>query len=610
MGLSSDLIAQFVKSTKDTKSNKHETIAYGTLSRSNGVDYVQLDGSELKTPVSTTAYAKDGERVTVMIKNHTAVVTGNISSPSARNIDMEDAVKQISDFQIVMAYKVTTDDLDAINATIESLRATVGKFSSMEAIKADIGNLQAAFAELDYVDAGKVEALNAEIENLQAKFGKFTDLSTEDLEAINADINQLYAYTANFTYVSADVLKALKAGIDSADIKYANIDFSNIGEVAMKKFYADSGLIKDVTINNGVITGELSGVTITGDLIKANTIAADKLLIKGVDGLYHKLNSDGTTVEADQTDYNSLNGSVIAAKSITATKISVSDLVSFGATIGGFKISNNSIYSGVKETVGNTTRGIYLDDDGQAAFGDADKYIKFFKDTDNNYKLLISGAVTANENFKILTDGSMEATNGSFKGTINADNGAIGGIDISDGKLAAITTDSDNISTGFELKSDGSFISKGGTNYDYVYNLEVKSGALRLSSFYSPSGSNSQGAVLNANGLYFKEGDSNGEVLSSIYSNPSDSSLHLKSAHGNIKIESSGSVEVSNSLKVDKVYSNIYTFLESGSIIRGRSGDGGFDFYFKQNGMRIVFDGTNGKIWRVDTSGTWTTLTG
>ena len=158
----------------------------------------------------------------------------------------------------------------------------------------------------------------------------------------------------------------------------------------MEYFYAQSGLIKDVTIGDATITGELVGVTISGDLIKGNTIVAEKLVIKGSDGLYYKLNTDGMSVEKEQTDYNSLNGQVIRAKSITATKIDVKDLVAFGATIGGFKIGQDSIYSGVKETVGNTTRGIYMDNDGQFVFGDASQYVKFYRVSEGKYKLAIA----------------------------------------------------------------------------------------------------------------------------------------------------------------------------------------------------------------------------
>ena len=158
----------------------------------------------------------------------------------------------------------------------------------------------------------------------------------------------------------------------------------------MKYLYSESGLIKDITIDHGSITGELVGVTISGDLIKGNTIVADKLVVKGEDGLYYKLNTDGNTVEKEQTDYNSLNGSVIKAKSITATKISVDDLVAFGATIGGFHISKDTIFSGVKESVLNTTRGIYLDNSGQISFGDSANYIRYFKEQNGKFKLDIA----------------------------------------------------------------------------------------------------------------------------------------------------------------------------------------------------------------------------
>ena len=90
MSLSSDLISQFVKTTNDKKQTKKETTVYGTTVEYNGGTYVKLDGSELLTPISTTTDMKPGERVTVMIKNHTAIVTGNMTSPAARTDDVKD----------------------------------------------------------------------------------------------------------------------------------------------------------------------------------------------------------------------------------------------------------------------------------------------------------------------------------------------------------------------------------------------------------------------------------------------------------------------------------------------------------------------------------------
>lgn len=387
MVLPSNLISQIVKVTNDSKPSEEETTVYGTIKVGDGGDaYVMLDGSELLTPITTTTVVKDGDRVTVMIKNHTAVVTGNVTSPSAAAKDVDkalNAIDKISEFEIIVAYRVTTEELNAIDATISKLKASVANFGDVTALNAEIEKLRAEYANLDYVYAKDVEALNASIENIQAKFGDFADISTEELEAANAEIDNLRSYNADFTYVSADVLKALKAEVESLNVEnldatYANIDFANIGQAAIEHFFSKSGLIENVVVGDGNITGTLVGVTIKGDTIEGNTVVADKLVIKGEDGLYYKLNTDGVTTEAEQTEYNSLNGSVITAKSITAEKVNVHDIVAFGATIGGFSIVDDALYSGVKESIDNSTAGTFLGSDGQVAFGNAENYLKFY----------------------------------------------------------------------------------------------------------------------------------------------------------------------------------------------------------------------------------------
>lgn len=89
VNLSSTLISQFVDVTNDKAKPTNETVVYGTTVVDGDNIYVKIDGSELLTPVSTTANVEDGERVTVMIKNHTATITGNVTSPSARGKDLE-----------------------------------------------------------------------------------------------------------------------------------------------------------------------------------------------------------------------------------------------------------------------------------------------------------------------------------------------------------------------------------------------------------------------------------------------------------------------------------------------------------------------------------------
>lgn len=405
MSLSSELISQFVKATKDNKKTPSETTVYGTTVEYNGAIYVKLDGSDLLTPISTTTDTKAGERVTVMIKNHTATVTGNISSPAARTDDVKEIGSKISEFEIVIADKVSAKELEAESARIDSLVAdNVTIKGELQANSADISDLKADNVEI----SGKVTANEADIKKIQtdkldAEIAEATFATIKSLEATDAKVYNLegtYGEFADltaqkFTATEADIkkLQTDKLSAKEAEVKYANIDFTNIGKAAMEYFYAQSGLIKDVTIGDTTITGELVGVTLKGDLIEGNTIKADKLVVKGSDGIYYKLNFEaGTFASGEPVPTDSLHGSVITAKSITAEKVSVKDLVAFGATIGGFHITDKSLYSGVKESVGNTTRGIYLDKDGQVAFGDSSNFLKYYKDTDGTYKLDISAA--------------------------------------------------------------------------------------------------------------------------------------------------------------------------------------------------------------------------
>lgn len=398
MSLDKKVIKDFVAAVNKKEETKTPTILTGTVHREGGTVFVKIDGSESLTPVSTVINVEDGERVTLTIENHKAMITGNLSSPAARGNEVED-------LKVIVGDKVSAAELEAITAKVGQIDGDVANFKEtttekLTAQDANIKKIDGDVANFKETTTEKLTAQDAKIEKIDGNVASFKETTTEKLNANSAAIGNLDSTFANFKDATTDKFKANDADIEKlktgklsakdADLKYANIDFSNIGKTAMEYFYAQSGLIKDVQIGDATITGELVGVTISGDLLKGNTVVADKLVIKGSDGLYYKLNTDGMAVEKEQTDYNSLNGQVIRAKSITATKIDVEDLVAFGATIGGFRISQNSIYSGVKETVGNTTRGIYMDNDGQFVFGDANQYVKFYRVSEGKYKLAIA----------------------------------------------------------------------------------------------------------------------------------------------------------------------------------------------------------------------------
>lgn len=322
MSLSSDLISKFVKITRDDKRDKTETTVYGTIVESNGTKYVRFDGASENqlTPVDMTVDAKDGERVSVLLKDHNATVTGNLTSPAVRTETVQVVVERIETDSMAVEETLTAHD-----AELKKLRA-------------------------DMIDV-------------------------EDLDAVHAKIEDL----------DADMLSAT-----DARMYFATIDFANIGEAAIEHLFSESGIITDLVMKEGHVTGRLVGVTIVGDLIEGGTVKADKLVILGTDGLYYKLNTNGVTTTAQQTDYNSLNGKIITAKSITAEKVSVTDLVAFGATIGGFKITDDSLYSGTKASATSQALGIYFGKDGQFAVGDDENYIRFVKDANGHHKLEVA----------------------------------------------------------------------------------------------------------------------------------------------------------------------------------------------------------------------------
>lgn len=404
-----NLATTFAKIIKEDATATKDSTVYGTAVEFNGKMYVKLDGSERMTPIETTTSIKEGDRVTVLIKAHSATVTGNVTDPSTSKSDkkatddkIKDLSAKVSEFGTIVAGKVSTEQLQAAEGRITDLESdNVNVKNELKAHSASITDLDVKKASID-----DLKATNASIDNLKANMLTTDTLDAKyatikNLEATDATIHNLSADYGDFKKATVDDLKARKAEIDDlstkklnatdAELKYANIDFSNIGVAAIEQFYATSGIIKDLVIGDQTVTGEIVGVTIKGDLIEGNTIVADKLVMKGDDGLFYKLNiSAANGVDAEQTSYNSINGSIITAKSITATQISVKDLVAFDATIAGFHIKDTAIYSTGKESATSTVRGIYLGKDGQLGFGDGNNYIKFYVDTDGKYKLGIS----------------------------------------------------------------------------------------------------------------------------------------------------------------------------------------------------------------------------
>lgn len=450
MSLSKNLINQFVKVVNYEKKESKESTVNGTYKLIDGVKYVQIDGSDIWTPVNSMVQADDGDRVKVSIKDHNATITGNITNPSAGSSSVQDlkdtvdehgnTIKQINNsieqqgnsiIQINNSIKQVENTILQYDNTINQQNNKIQQFentinqqnNTIEQIGNDISQVGDQIESMNNTIIAQGNTITQHdnvIEqqgNLISQQGNIIKQQGTTLETFNSQIQIINSgfkiEDGVLTGLSDIIVEKLKT--DSLDTTYANIDFTNINYAAVKKIFTESGIIKDLVVEEGNITGELVGVTIKGDLIEANTLRADALVVKGENGLYYKLNVDAlgeTTASSDEKYQNGLDGSVIVANSITAEKISVSDLVAFDATIGGFNITENSIYSGVKDSVNNTTRGIYFNNNGEFAVGDARNFMKYFYDgTDRVYKLQISAG-------SIIMGGSSETIEETIAKTI------------------------------------------------------------------------------------------------------------------------------------------------------------------------------------------------
>jgi len=129
MGLSNNVVSEFVKMTNDSSTKKKDqSKIYGTVvlygEEGNQTQYVQLDGSDLLTPADSTVHIKNGERVTVSINNHQAIIDGNVTDISASDEELKEVHNDLVDF------KITTEGMfleirDEFNTKFTEFKVTV-----------------------------------------------------------------------------------------------------------------------------------------------------------------------------------------------------------------------------------------------------------------------------------------------------------------------------------------------------------------------------------------------------------------------------------------------------------------------------------------------------
>lgn len=249
------------------------------------------------------------------------------------------------------------------------------------------------------INNGLSESLYAEKESSSADNYIATSSSEKSVNYSSSIHKEIYSEKfkglyANFQKVDTDILNvkeqltALSGKIDNLDVgnleaTYAKIDLSNVGTEYVDNLFAKSGVFEKVTGEEGILY-ELTSVKFNGDLIKANTIVADSLVLTGLDGLYYRMNAEGGHLTEEQLSnevyQKYLDGTNIVANSVTADKMNVNKLSALTSNLGD----------------------------------------------------ITGGSININDKFMVDNFGNMRAMNGEFNGVINATSGEMNNIYIGD----------------------------------------------------------------------------------------------------------------------------------------------------------------------------------
>ena len=214
-------------------------------------------------------------------------------------------------------------------------------------------------------------------------------MATDLLVANRVIATKVDAEYVNSVAITTDNLDAIKADIqelvvEEIDGKYANIDLANIDIADIGRFYADSGLIKDVVIVDGHITGVLDAVTINANNITSGTLTTDRLVIRGTDkSIVYELNNIDGALQA--VDVNTLNGEIITPRTINADRIVAESITSNEIAtdaITANKIASHAItadkldvqsLSAINANLGSVTAGVLYSSDYDSDYGNGMK---------------------------------------------------------------------------------------------------------------------------------------------------------------------------------------------------------------------------------------------
>lgn len=361
MELSAQLLKSFAKVVNQpSKETSKTSTIYGDLKNDKNDFYVKIDGSEEYIPTYTVVNGQTGDRVVCEIRNHSVLVTGNLSSPSATGDD----VKQVSDkVDFLEANRITTDYLEAHYAEID--------FANI-----NVANIKQGFMESLLVSQGIIANRVVGSEVIATNVLTGVNIYADDIVAGTLSVDRLVFRGSEQSVIYQ--LNNISGALQAENVDTINGEVITPRTIAADRIIAKSITATEINVQNLVATG----------FIEANRLTSKNIV---VDDLFATDITAAGSIKSSNYVYTSGIYSTAGVKMSMATGQIISRQFAIDASgntyfagqlsaptgkIGGFTIGTNSLYSG-PDNLGSNKKGVYIGTDGISSIGDnGGKYVQ------------------------------------------------------------------------------------------------------------------------------------------------------------------------------------------------------------------------------------------
>ena len=346
--------------------------------------------------------------------------------------EMGSAIKlAVNGIDLSVFYKKTD-----VDGKVKTLESSIKANAAAIELKVSNGTISSSISQ----EAGKIAIKSNRISISSTYFslaenGKITATEVDLTGKITAESGEI----GGFTITDDSIYNGSKSSLTST---YDGIYLGTDGVACGSKFkVTKAGILTatDVELAGKItaVSGEIGGFTITDDSIYNGSKSS---LTSTYDGIY--LGTDGVACGS--------KFKVTKAGILTATDVELAGkITAVSGEIGGFTITDDSIYNGSKSSLTSTYDGIYLGTDG----------------------------VACGSKFKVTKAGVLTATDVELTGKITAESGKIGGFTITASSIysgnkstlastySGIYIGTDGISAGgkFKINTSGEMAATGGT---------------------------------------------------------------------------------------------------------------------------------------------------